>query len=336
MRIGLMMTVALALVSCETSVETPVPGTKFYGVLPTLQHSIMLELDEAVDLQGSRRIRYPVCVTSDVAVADQVYQRYLQQEQESFNRWSGALEGETGWRVRNIELYRVGGSRAGSCPREDQGLRVYHSDARSSTTRANAAFPEYRQNISVNDLRQADWRLNLHELGHQFGLGDTYTEASYQTPVGQPAAVMNRTWEVSDFTQDDIDAVRHIWWMVRTGSNNPCADDYRRGSAGVNRGNTRFCVPLASDDDDGGGGQCRDTANGQQCRAWAQQGYCTGYYGPWMQQNCCGTCQGSGGDDGPICRNVANGQQCRAWAQQGYCTGYYGAWMQQNCCAACR
>jgi len=328
---------AFALVSCETSVEgppdTPPPGVIEYGVLPTLQHSILRDLNRAVDRQGRARVRYPVCITSEGSINQQIVQQYMNVEQQSFNRWNDSLEGEQGWRVTHVELYRVGGNNANSCPREDQGLRVYHSDARYSTTRPNAAFDQYRQNIGVNDLTQADWRINLHELGHQYGLGDTYTEASYQTPEGQPQSIMNRTWEVSDFTQDDIDAIRHIWWMVRTGSNNPCADGYRRGGAGVNRGNTRFCVPLASDDDDDGP-QCRDLANVQQCQGWVGQGFCTGQYGSWMQQNCCASCDG--GDDGPSCQNTASNQDCRYWAQQGFCTGYYGSWMQQNCCAACR
>jgi hypothetical protein len=97
-----------------------------------------------------------------------------------------------------------------------------------------------------------------HEYGHQLGLGDTYVQTGYQTPEGQPPAVMNNPWEVSDLTGDDMDSVLHAWARVSGRTNAACPNGYVENKPSQNSLWSKFCVKTEAT---GGAGQIVTFAN---------------------------------------------------------------------------
>lgn len=301
-------------------------GDERYSVLATLQHSILWELDRAVDTQGSQ-VAYPVCVTTDFPTSQSARNNYLQLEQATMNRWNDALAGAPGWRVSGIQLYWVGGQNPGSCPNQHNGLRVYKTDVQGGNSRAYAAYHSFTKVIGRTAFEGLDQILDLHEYGHQLGLGDTYTEAGYQVPIGQPQGIMNIAWEVSDLTADDVAAVRHVWSMIRTGSDDPCSDDYQPGQVQENNLGSRFCVPLNGDPGGDDPAECADTH--PHCGYWASVGYCSN--DPFVISECCASCEDA--QDQSQC--VDENPNCGYWASVGNCNNQYAQYMSNNCCASC-
>ena len=301
-------------------------GDDRYSVLATLDYSILREFDRAVDTQGSQ-IAYPVCVTTDFATSQSARTSYMQMEQATANRWNDALLGAPGWRVSGIQFYMVGGTSPGSCPNYHGGLRVYKAEVSASNNRAYAEYHNFKKVLGRSGYEGLDQNLDLHEFGHQLGLGDTYTEVGYQVPIGQPQGIMNSAWAVSDLTADDIAAVRHVWSMIYTGSSNPCSDDYQPGQVQENNLGSQFCVPLNEDPSPDDPLGCND--NHQHCAYWASVGYCA--YDPFVMAECCGSCDDL---EGPS-QCVDNDPSCGYWASVGNCSNQYAQYMSANCCASC-
>jgi hypothetical protein len=209
----------------------------------------------------------------------------------------------------------------------------------ANSNRGQADFYDYTNKIGRSEWQAADVRREMHEYGHQIGLGDTYTEAGYQTPVNQPAGIMNLYYKVQGLTQDDIDGVRQIWTMIRTNSNNPCAAGYGPGQAPVNNNRHRFCVKLNGSGGGGGsggttgGGTCVDSHAA--CKSWASAGECAKNPG-YMLTSCCASCRGGGGGGGTTGGGtcVDSNASCRSWASAGECAKSPG-YMLKSCCASC-
>jgi hypothetical protein len=81
----------------------------------------------------------------------------------------------------------------------------------------------------------------LHEMGHMFGLADTYTEPGYQQPLGQPPAVMNNLYLNPVLTEDDIDGANNLYEYMN-GRAPFCAAGYVPGAAYENLNRVAFCV----------------------------------------------------------------------------------------------
>ena len=212
-----------------------------YSTLHAINHSILKEYAKASKIQGAN-IKYPLCVTAQFPITDKERNQYLKIEEQAVNRWNNALRGQPGWKVNHIEMYLVGGTAANSCPSIDNGLRVYKLLGLATGNRGYAIVEQYLNVISRAEFAKKDLKREMHEYGHQLGLGDTYTEASYQTPEGQPPGIMNLYYNVMDLTEDDIAGVRNVWRMIHTGSGDPCGEGYQKGKASKNRNKTRFCV----------------------------------------------------------------------------------------------
>jgi len=338
---AMMATAACAPVDSATSyadasVDDAAGSIPKYSTLSTLQHSILREYVKAAKAQGSRTIRYPICVTAEFSVTSSERQKYLLIEQEAINTWNKALRGQPGWDVDTITLYMVGGATLSSCPSTDNGLRVYKLNGLANQDRGYAEFYTFKNAIGRSEWRKADVKRELHEYGHQLGLGDTYTEAGYQVPQGQPAGVMALYFNVQTLTADDIAGVRQVWNMINTNSSNPCGAGYTAGTASPNSNGHRFCVPLNGPppvtppgDDGTPPGQCTD--RNAHCGGWASQGECKTNAG-YMLTNCCASCK-SGGGDTPTCRD--SNTSCSSWARAGECTRNPG-YMRTSCCASCK
>lgn len=84
-------------------------------------------------------------------------------------------------------------------------------------------------------------KIVLHEMGHMFGLADTYTEPGYQQPISQPIGIMNNLYSVPGLTQDDIDGARALYDYMN-GRGPFCRNGYAVGGAYENRNQVAFCV----------------------------------------------------------------------------------------------
>lgn len=65
----------------------------------------------------------------------------------------------------------------------------------------------------------------LHELGHAFGLGDTYREGTWDPKEAQPRSVMWNQYNFTQLEQDDVDGIRFLYCQAFRGEcaaeNNP-------------------------------------------------------------------------------------------------------------------
>jgi hypothetical protein len=212
-----------------------------YSTLETMSYSILRQYIKAAQTQGPD-IRYPLCVTAEFNVTDEKRARYLKIEEQAANKWNDLLQGEPDWTVRHIEFYMVGGATPSSCPDQVDGLKVYRLVALANQDRGYAAFHQYKNAIGRSEWDGESLNREIHEYGHQVGLGDTYTENSYQIPIGQPEGIMNNCWTTRELTEDDAAGVRNVWRMVRTNSKEPCGEGYVTGTARLNNNNHQFCI----------------------------------------------------------------------------------------------
>ena len=89
-------------------------------------------------------------------------------------------------------------------------------------------------------------RLVMHELGHLFGLADTYSEADFQTPIGQPYSIMQGFYSRKegatfiDLLQDDKDGIRFLWRFLQ--GEEICGKGYKSGAWRTNHNRNKFCV----------------------------------------------------------------------------------------------
>jgi hypothetical protein len=214
------------------------------GTLVDLNHSIYLEFKKASVLQKTSNIKYPVCITTNfpTPLTEQQREAKRQQLERVANRWNAALVGVEDWPVKTVILYTVGSLNAPCNMDSDGDLRVYKVFGDYSRIRGYAAYPDYLNVEGKDEFLSTDWRRNLHEMGHQFGLGDTYSEEGLQTPEHQPPSIMNIFWNVSDLTQDDIDSARHVWARVSGKTTEICPSGYTVGHAQQNIMRNTFCV----------------------------------------------------------------------------------------------
>lgn len=85
-------------------------------------------------------------------------------------------------------------------------------------------------------------RVILHEMGHMFGLADTYIEPGYQQPIGQPVGIMNNLYYVPWLTDDDIRGAISVYEYMN-GRGEFCSNGYAVGGAYENVNRIAFCVP---------------------------------------------------------------------------------------------
>ena len=205
-----------------------------------ITHSILREYVKATQIQRTRYIRYPFCLYANTPISASTVQMYFGLMNRVVNRWNQALQGVRGWPVDAINLYLVGS--IDSCPSTDQGLRVYKLFVDANRDRGFAQFGNFLNVVGLSEFRRADLRRELHEYGHQIGLGDTYSEQGYQLPQGQPPGVMNLYYNVGDITPDDIDGIRHIWARVSGASADRCPAGYVESFVLINRNKHVFCL----------------------------------------------------------------------------------------------
>ncbi|HZH14917.1 MAG TPA: RICIN domain-containing protein [Archangium sp.] len=235
-----------AVVGCagpdEPAHEQRTTARSDLSYLNDISYSILKEYEKARNWQGSGDISYPICIFSNYStpISSSKRESYRALMERVVNRWNDALEGQPGWPVWTIRLYLVGSSTA--CPDTDANLKVYKVMGDQSRERGYAQFWTFLNVAGKGEFDAEIYKRELHEYGHQLGLGDTYSESSYQLPVDQPPGVMNLYWDVPDLSEDDIASVRHVWARLKGHSTAQCPEGYVPGKADLNNNGHIFCV----------------------------------------------------------------------------------------------
>ncbi len=241
--------IALALgaaVGCaesgELATEQHTTARNDLSYLNDISYSILKEYEKARISQGSGDISYPICIFSNytMPISSTKRESYRALMERVVNRWNDALEAQPGWSIWTIRLYLVGSSTA--CPDTDGNLKVYKVMGDQSRERGYAQFWTFLNVAGKGEFDSEIYKRELHEYGHQLGLGDTYSEATYQLPVDQPPGIMNLYWDVPDLSDDDIASVRHVWARLNGYSIAQCPDGYVPGTTQLNNNGHIFCV----------------------------------------------------------------------------------------------
>lgn len=230
-------------VAAGQGIEEPDEGLNL-STLVELRYSIYLEFKKASVLQRTSNIKYPVCISTNFPTPLTELQREAKrlQLQRVANRWNAVLSDVKEWNVKSIELYTVGALNTPCDMTTNAGLKVYKVFGDDTRARGYAAYFEYLNVEGKDEFPSTDWRRNLHEMGHQFGLGDTYSEKGFQLPENQRPSMMNIYWNVSDLTQDDIDSAKHVWARISGKTSDVCPAGYVVGKAQENLLQNNFCV----------------------------------------------------------------------------------------------
>lgn len=175
--------------------------------------------------------------TLPVEIQQRGYQASPQQVQllrtrleEAVATWSGALRSPY-WRCGRAKIQWAN---------KPKGVKVIID---GSVSRAYAIVGQYQIVIGPATLgpENDNRKVVTHEMGHMFGLSDTYTEPGYQSPVNQPPSLMNNLYQVSWLTEDDITGANNLYDYINQRA--PfCTGGYTVGGAYENRNQVAFCV----------------------------------------------------------------------------------------------
>jgi hypothetical protein len=184
-------------------------------------------MDLASSQQNSTSIQYPFCIyTIRVAQNSQTESNVLSWATKAMNTWIAPLQGQSGWKVKQAQAYKVTRTSSG-CPSTHNGLKVYSIEI-SDMQGANNQMPGFVMHMGGWGVA---YLAVLHEMGHGIGLGDGYVyDGGVHTPIGQPTSTMKDAWSHNGvLQQDDIDGIRFLWARIR-GDANSCPPGYVLGS----------------------------------------------------------------------------------------------------------
>lgn len=150
----------------------------------------------------------------------------------SVGAWTNAIDGNPFWKCQQAFVS------FGPSPREYR-VFVYPNVIRGFA-RVGQAEVHIGRDI-VDGSNPFAERIVLHEMGHMFGLSDTYSEAGYQQPIGQPSGIMNNLYGVSGLTEDDVNGANALYDYMN-GRAPFCRAGYVPGGAFENRNQIAFCV----------------------------------------------------------------------------------------------
>ena len=230
-------------------------STSSYLLEASILHDIKNRASKRKRKKAKKAITFPVCFEFENLVKRKKkvkgqgrflltdYQKeVINAVKDSFSIWTKPLQDDDGWRVSQLKIKTLIKKK---CPAYRKGNKLLTIEWRQIPGRSYAL--PYRivlefENLDINSMR----KLVLHEMGHQMGLGDTYYEVGYQTPVGQPEAIMNNLWWLAspELTSDDVAGVKNVWDTIkRLKDVNQCPEGYVLGETGDNRNGNVFCVP---------------------------------------------------------------------------------------------
>jgi hypothetical protein len=172
------------------------------------------------------------------------------------NEWNDAVAGNRAWKYDRVKVtfseekadqYCQPGEKYWVCEHSDK-IKLIIDDA------VNRSYGNMWQGMMVlsgdllgSSLNKGEnsYKVLAHEYGHLLGLGDTYSEQGYQSPLDQPAAIMNSLYEVDGLTSDDRYGIQNLWsYLTGKDGKSVCRANYKKGEAGSGKG--VFCIPKKS------------------------------------------------------------------------------------------
>jgi Ricin-type beta-trefoil lectin domain-like len=210
--------------------------------------SLLKDLSAATRIQRTGDITYPICLYGNHQIDPERRAKARTDLEAVLNRWSTALKRDPTWPVKSIRAELVGNT--SSCPFYKGGVRVLKVKSDINVTRASASYWFTEINNAGKSTEYYSYAFGdpyfymvmLHEVGHILGLGDAYSEEGYQMPSHQPEAVMNNHWVLKDLTEDDVDAINHVWQRLRWATAAPCPSGYVQSGAAFNKFQNTFCI----------------------------------------------------------------------------------------------
>jgi hypothetical protein len=174
---------------------------------------------------------YAIASPSDQGVTNAEFIRIS--IETAVSAWVDALKDNPFWKCKKV-AFQYGEAGQGT-------IRVYIDN---SLQRSYAIVGKNEVYLAgyLNESDQFSYRVILHEMGHMFGLADTYTEPGRQQPLGQPASIMNNLYMVPGLTSDDIFGANALYEYINNRSEF-CSNGYSVGMAWENQYRIAFCVP---------------------------------------------------------------------------------------------
>ena len=217
-----------------------------------LQSSLLRNIANVPYPRKNRKklIKYPVCFQS-APMKKGKRKRLKAMIQRSFKLWLDPLKADPTWgkrRVRAESIFRR------ECPTTRKDLQTFIIVLNPDGGRSYSEYWNYKAVIRrVFSKTDPDFsRTLLHELGHQLGLGDTYSELGYQRPIGQPTGIMNMYWDVpvGQLAPDDKAGILKVWKTISGElAIEECPEGYVPGDSLEARTGTIFCIPASADVD---------------------------------------------------------------------------------------
>lgn len=146
--------------------------------------------------------------------------------------WAGALNGNPYWNYPSPDVVF-------------SAQPVVRVIVDASVQRSYAIPESHEIRLSPMYLNAQDpnsYRVILHEMGHMFGLADTYWEPGLQTPINQPPGIMNYCYAYDEPQADDIAGANAVYEYMN-GRGPFCRGIYAPGGAYENPNQIAFCAP---------------------------------------------------------------------------------------------
>ncbi len=176
--IAITLAVSIILIGCGTSSEDPASDSKH----------ILLSEHEVGLTAKVYKYSIDVCMSG---VTDSELDGLVEL---SIKKWLRPIRELDGRVTSNVSF---------SCPGD---IEIHASTELGRSFTRTGLYPSLYLNLRANYV---EYEL-VHELGHAFGLGDTYEEQTYSCMPGQPASVMCNA--NSAFLQpDDINGIREMF-----------------------------------------------------------------------------------------------------------------------------
>ena len=270
-----------------------------------------------------RRVKFPVCFEISDKVTRKEKRLLKFYVQKSINTWLKALKNYKGWDINKVV---VKASYQSTCSERTELDRKYIVEyKKDEKDRSYAEYFNYRMVIARDSIKPKKDLIGLfmHEVGHQLGLADTYSERGKQRPIGQDRSIMNLWWEVSpgQIAEDDVVGIRTVWRNLQ-GEIAPdeCPENYVQGTVMEENSPHFFCIRSSRES------EIKD--HNQQCKELAAAGECEREPG-YMLETCSNACR-----DIFLDNSLDAHPNCALWASLGECEKSPD-YMLRSCIVSC-
>jgi hypothetical protein len=224
-------------------------STSGYSITNDINKNGFIEISLAVPSQNLTNFQKQSSSISNMT-GGELEQNLFDMIEKAVQSWAATLVGENGWQQSQIAVRR-NLSMPSNCARDSYAAWRCEGNRRltfvfDSTCARSAASLDTRTVTLCGDLlrleRDVVARVILHEVGHIWGLGDTYGEAGGRAVANQPSGIMNDLYQVQGLTEDDKSGSKALWSYLFKGGQ-PCRDGYMAIPSGNSSMNAIVCQP---------------------------------------------------------------------------------------------